>query len=380
MKYGIFFSKIFCLAACVISFGCEEEKPKTTRGRPPVPVVVTQAKKRDLKVTLNSIGRCRAHNEVDRVSEVSGEIIAIHFEEGSFVEKGQILFQIDDRKYQANLKSAEAELARSEAQLSIDQVQLERSRSLVTKDYISKQEFDTYAAKVEQDQAVIAAAKAAIHRAQIDLEHCVIRAPFSGLVGQRLVDQGAVVNVMQKLVSIRQITPLSVDFFVSENDFPELKRCFEANGQQLNFEVTMVSDDRIREKGVLKFLDNHIDSDSGVIHLKGEIENQEHHFWPGCTVHLEVELNILKNVVTVPSESIRQNSDGKSFLYITQENLVPESVAKLKAHQILPEFGHQGKDFSEVKQGVREGDTVILRGNMFLGEGSDLIPAPETQQ
>ena len=370
--------KFFPIAGGMILGGCGKETASPQdqpKGRPPVPVVVTKAVKRDFPVYLSSVGRCRAYNAVDIVSQISGEIISVDFEEGALVEWGQALFHINDRRYRANLKAVEADLDRHRAQLSIDQVQLERSKSLMDKDYISKQEFETYSTRVAQDQANIISAEAAIERAKIDLEHCCIRAPFSGMMGKRLVDYGSVINAMQRLVSIRQMTPLSVDFFISENDFHPLQRQFEANGHRLNLEIVSVADRAIRTKGVLKFLDNGVDAESGIIHLRGEFSNENYRFWPGCTVRVNVELEVLKDVIVVPSESLKVNNAGKPYLY--QVRADEASTTKYRAEQVYPEVGYRNQEFATIKQGINEGETIILRGNMLLGNGSDVIPMPD---
>ncbi|MDR1907226.1 MAG: efflux RND transporter periplasmic adaptor subunit [Puniceicoccales bacterium] len=367
--------KFFLIAGGVIFGGCGKKsgsQPDQPKGRPPVPVVVTKAARRNFPVHLSSIGRCRAYNEVDIVSQVSGEIISVDFEEGAFVQRGQALFHISDRRYAANLKAAEADLDRHRAQLSIDQVQLERSQSLMDKDYISKQEFETYSTRVAQDRANIVSAEATIERAKIDLEHCSIGAPFSGMLGKRLVDRGAVINAMQQLVSIRQMTPLSVDFFVSENDFPVLKRQFEANGRRLNLDISLVANREIRTRGILKFLDNKIDAESGIIHLRGEFANEDQQFWPGCTVRINVELEVLKDVIVVPSESIKVDNSGRPYLY--QVRTDETSATKHKAAQVYPEVGYRNQEFTTIKRGIDEGESLILRGNMLLGNGSDVIP------
>ncbi|MDR2372112.1 MAG: efflux RND transporter periplasmic adaptor subunit [Puniceicoccales bacterium] len=369
--------KIFPIACGMILGGCGKETASSLdqpKGRPPVPVVVTRAIKRDFPVYLSSVGRCRAYNAVDIVSQISGEIISVDFEEGALVEQGQPLFHINDRRYRANLKAAEADLDRHRAQLSIDQVQLERSKSLMDKDYISKQEFETYSTRAAQDRANIVSAEAAIERAKIDLEHCCIGAPFSGMMGKRLVDRGAVISAMQRLVSIRQMTPLGVDFFISENDFPTLKRQFET-GRQLGLEIVLVADKAIRTKGVLKFLDNGVDAESGIIHLRGEFPNENYQFWPGCTVHVNVELEVLKDVVVVPSESMKVNNAGKPYLYRVRAD--EASATKHRAEQIYPELGYRNQEFVTIKQGINEGETIILRGSMLLGNGSDVIPMPD---
>jgi multidrug efflux system membrane fusion protein len=371
-----FVLKIFFIAWVIILGGCDKESGSPQdhpKGRPPVPVIVTKAIKRDFPVYLSSVGHCRAYNAVDIVPQISGEVIAVDFEEGAFAEEGQVLFHINDRRYTANLRAAEADLDRHRAQLSIDQVQLERSQSLMDKDYISKQEFETYSTRVAQDRANIISAEAAIERAKIDLEYCLIRAPFSGMLGKRMVDRGAVINAMQQLVSIRQMTPLNVDFFISENDFPALRRQFEANGHQLNLEISPIADRTVLARGVLKFLDNKIDVESGMIHLRGEVS--AHQFWPGCTVRIRVELEVLRNVIVVPSESMKVDNAGKPYLYQVQAN--EASATKHRAIQTYPEVGYRNQEFTTIGQGINEGDTVILRGNMLLGNGSDVIPIPD---
>ncbi|MDR3317422.1 MAG: efflux RND transporter periplasmic adaptor subunit [Puniceicoccales bacterium] len=368
-------TKIFFIISFTLLTGCGKKKLETQKGRPPVPVVVSKCVRQDMPVSIATIGRCRAYNEVDIVTQVSGEILSIDFEEGAFVSQGQPLFHIDDRKYRASLQSSEAELARARAQLSIDELQLERSKSLMNKDYISKQEFETYSTRVEQDKANVAAAEAAIIRAKVDLEHCSIQAPISGVIGKRLMDRGAVVDTMKKLVTIRQMSPLYVDFFVSENDFPKLREKFQNKNNQLNLNMKLIAHKDTTRKGVLKFLDNKIDYESGVIQLRGEFENTDYRFWPGNTVGIDVELEILKDALVVSSESIKVNNMGKPYLYQIKPD--EASVTKHRAVQIFPELGFRSELLSVIQSGLNGGDMVVVRGNMLLGPGSDVIPIPE---
>jgi RND family efflux transporter MFP subunit len=367
--------KFFFILGAIVCGGCGRKVEEPAKVKSPVPVVVSKAVKRDFPIHLTSVGRCRAYNEVEVVSQVSGKIISVDFEEGSFVEQGQPLFRIDDRKYKAILKAAEADRDRYRAQLAIDQVQLERSRSLADKDYISKQEFETYLARVEQDKASITGAEAAIERAKVDLDYCFIRAPLAGMVGQRLIDCGAVVDDKRKLATIGQMAPMSVDFFVAENDFYRLKRRFEANNRRLNLEITPIAGGELRVRGVLKFLDNRIDGAGGLMHLRGEFSNSEGNFWSGAAVRVRIELEVLKDVTVVPSESIKINNAGKPYLFAVKPD--ETSATKHKAAQIYPEVGYQGEDFTVMERGVSEGDMIILRGNLLLGPGSNVIPLPE---
>ncbi|MDR2806829.1 MAG: efflux RND transporter periplasmic adaptor subunit [Puniceicoccales bacterium] len=365
----------FFVLGFILIAGCGKKAVEPQKGRPPVPVVVAKGVRRDIPVTIGTIGRCRAYSEVDVVAQVNGEILSINFDEGASVQEGQALFSIDDRKYAANLKSAEAELDRHRAQLSIDQVQQERSQALIHKDYISKQEFETYSTRVEQDRANVAAAEAAIIRAKVDWEHCSIKAPISGWVGKRFVDRGAVVNPSQSLVTVRRMSPLSVDFFVSENDFPKLRQQFQEHDHQLNLDIALIADKGTKAKGVLKFLDNKIDYESGMIHLRGEFENGDYKFWPGNTVSVSIELELLKGALVVPVESIKVDNRGRTYLYQVKED--ETSATKYKAVQIFPEIGFQNESFAVIRSGINEGDTIILRGNMLLGAGSDVIPMPD---
>jgi multidrug efflux system membrane fusion protein len=369
------FIGIFFILIHIFTGGCGKKTVEKQKGRPPVPVVFAPVIRRDIPISIRAIGRCRAYNEVDIVAQVSGEILSIDFEEGSFVRRGQSLFSIDDRKYGANLKTAQAELDRHRAQLSIDQIQLERSQSLMDRDYISKQEVETYSTRVAQDRANVAAAEAAIIRAEVDWEHCSIGAPMDGVIGKRSVDRGAVVKDMQRLTTLRQMSPLCVDFSLSENDFPRLRQQFQAQNHRLNLVINLIADENTKAGGVLKFLDNGIDYESGVIALRGEFDNGDYRFWPGNTVGVTVELEQLEGVLVVPSEGVKVDNMGRAYVYRIGEDAT--SSTKYRAQQLFPEIGFQDESWTVILSGVREGDRIILRGNMLLGDGSDVIPVPE---
>lgn len=363
---------VLCLFA-----GCVPQENKKQTTRPPIPAIVAKMHKSNVIKTIKSIGQCKASQEVELVAQVVGEIKEVNFQAGSWVTQNDLLFSIDDRKYVANLQLAQAQLEKAKAQLAIDEAQLERSRSLVQDEYISKQEFETYEARVNQDRANILAAEASIINAEVDLEHCQIRAPFDGYIGKSEVDPGDVVNGSTFLVSLKQFTPMYVDYFVSENDFVHLRNAFTQNGNSLDISISLVGNESITCRGKLYFLDNYVDKSTGIVSLRGEFNNSDLLFWPGNSVIVKTELEHLNNVLTVHPEAIRLDAKSSNFVY----KVVPDSTSAtgFKATKAVIKIAYREENLAVIGDGLSEGDSVVLRGNIMLGEGSDIISMPDQQ-
>lgn len=372
MKQGLKLSSFLIL---VLFSGCGKSRQQKKHTRPPIPVATAKVVKKNVPLCMKSVGRCKAYQEVKITAQVEGELKEVYFKSGQFIKQGEPLYLIDSRKYSANLNLANAELERANAQLAIDQAQLERSQSLVEGQYISPQQYETYKALVQKDKANISAAKSSIEKSTIDFDNCCIRAPFSGFLGKSEVDLGAIINPSQGLVSLKQFSPLYVDFFVSENDFVLLKDSFNRSNNRLKIKVSLISNPEVQTEGFLDFLDNFIDYENGIIRLRGQIANDDLGFWPGNTVKVMVELDVLQGVLTVPVESLKIDAQRQNFLYkVVQDG---SSATGFKVSKTNVGLKQKQDDTGILEEGVAEGDTIVLRGNMMLGHGSDVIPMDE---
>ncbi|MDR1458193.1 MAG: efflux RND transporter periplasmic adaptor subunit [Puniceicoccales bacterium] len=355
-------------------YGCSSKKnSNATSSRPPVPVSVATAEARDIPLAIGSIGKCISRQSIDIVAQISGEIKEIHMAQGEFVNEGDMLYTIDPRKYEATLARLEAEFTKAEAQLKLDELQLTRSKALVPDNYISQQQFETYETKVLQDRATLGQIEAQITQAKVDLEHCHITSPINGIIGKYFVDNGNVVGTTPRtvLANIQNVWYLYVDFSISENHLYDLKEYF-AKENCLKVEVTNISNPEVTAIGKLKFINNSIDSSSGTIHLRATLKNIDIKFWPGQSVFVKLTLTTLKDAITVPTEAIKVHGNNKYYVFVAK----PDNTAELRPISI----GENFDNYTMVKDGLALGETVILKGNIMLGNGSQIIVMQQDKQ
>ncbi|MDR0351407.1 MAG: efflux RND transporter periplasmic adaptor subunit [Puniceicoccales bacterium] len=358
----------------MILCGCSaKENATTAHARPPVPVSVTTAEARDIPITISSIGRCVSQESVNIVAQVSGEIKEIHVAQGESVNEGDMLYTIDPRKYEATLARLEAELSKAQAQLKLDESQLTRSKPLASDNYISQQQFETYETKVLQSKANIKQIESQIVQAKVDLEHCHITSPIKGMMGKYLIDQGNVVGNMGNnlLTNIQNIWHLYVDFSISENHFYNLNKYFSQKNS-LDVEIYGIANRSMTANGKLEFINNFIDFHSGTIHLRATLENKDTKFWPGQSVYVKLRLTILKNAITVPTEAVKVHGNNKYYVFVAK----PDNTAELRPISIGETYG----DHMVIEKGLALGETVILKGNIMLGNGSQIIVMQQDEQ
>src|SRR5450759_5201086 len=210
-----------CSSALVFA-GCAKKDPPA-RERPPVPVSVIAAVTGDVPVYLDEVGRCVAREVVSVQPEVSGRVTEIHFTDGADLKKGDVLFTIDPRPFQAQVDAAEANLAQSRAALNLARIQFARVQDLVESRAIARQDYDTRKNAVDVGEAQVKQNEAAVESTRLNLEYTSIRSPIDGRAGRRLVDNGNVVTAnTTTLLNIERMDPIYADFTATESDFSEV--------------------------------------------------------------------------------------------------------------------------------------------------------------
>ena len=212
------------------------------------------------------------------------------------MRKGDILFTIDPRPFEAALKQAEAQLAKDQAQAKLYQEQLRRYGGLLKDGIVTQDQYDQISANADSFSAAIAADRAAIDNAKIQLGYCFIRAPISGRTGNLTVNLGNMVkaNDVPVLVTINQISPIYATFSVPESDMVQLRKYL---GKAIKVEAFVTGDEGRPESGSISFLDNTVDTTTGSIKLKGTFANSGHRLWPGQFVSVVVTMTNLHNAV-----------------------------------------------------------------------------------
>lgn len=322
----------------------------------PSPVFAANVSKQDIPVWLNALGTATARNLVTVKSRIDGELMAVYFEEGQRVKKGQLLAEIDPRNLQALLEQQQSQYQRDQALLNNAQLDLKRYKQLTTEDAIASQQVDTQAALVKQYQATLASDTAQINSTKLQLSYTKITAPISGKVGFRQVDAGNQVKASDGngLVTIAQLTPITVVFSLPENTLPDLKVAL-LNNPNLDIEAWDKDKKQRIATGKLLTLDNQVDSSTGSIRLKALFDNNDESLYPNQFVNIRLQLKTLTQVTTIPSTALQRGAKGDFVYVINDDNTA--SVVPIKILQT-------------------EGDRVAIEGKLDAGmkvvtDGSD---------
>src|SRR6266704_2596397 len=346
----------------IVASGCNRANPQAAGPQlPPPPLVsVAKAQAQDVPVYLDEIGKSYAFESVTVTPQVGGRITERQFQDGADLTKGQLLFVIDPRPYQAQLDSAKGALAQAKAARELAKVEFARSSELFGSKVTSKQDYDTKKSTVDVDQAQVESAEAALETAQLNLEYCYIHSPIQGRAGARLVDVGNVVQANTTgLLLIQRLDPIYADFTITERDLPNVQK--EMTRGTLKTFVRLPSDPEEHVRGgKVTFLDNAVQNGTGTVNLRATTSNPDHHFWPGQFVKVRLVLATQKNAVLIPNQATQISQKGP-FVYVVK----PDSTADLR----LVTLGQRQGDNVVITQGVSAGENVIVTGQLTVPPG-----------
>jgi multidrug efflux system membrane fusion protein len=345
------------LVPVITRLGWVRRKKSQNAGTPPAKnVVVTQVQAMDVPVQIHEFGRISSSEVVNVQPQVSGRIMEAHFVEGQEVKKGDLLFVIDPRPFQAELEQAQGQLRSDQAQLGLDRRNLRRDEQIGPRRFVSAQQIDTDRARIQNYEGAVAKDHAAIDQAKLNLEYCYVRSPLDGRTGRRLIDPGNYVSTGgSTLVNIERRDPVYVDFTVSENDLGRLRE----NMQRMHVTVVSPSKPDTVRTGTLNFLDNTVSVQAGTVFLRATILNPDHYLWPGQYVDVALTLQILKGAPVVPSETVKLGAKGH-YLY----TLKPDNTVELRQVTEGVRYG----ELAVVSQGVKLGETVVVEGQLALAK------------
>ncbi|MBV9859074.1 MAG: MdtA/MuxA family multidrug efflux RND transporter periplasmic adaptor subunit [Alphaproteobacteria bacterium] len=328
----------------------------------PMPVATAQAQKGDMPVTLAELGTVAPLATVTVKTQINGQLVAVAFQEGQMVKKGDFLAQIDPRPYQVALAQAEGQLAKDQAALRDAQLDLARYRTLVAQNSIARQTLDTQAATVQQDIGVVQADQAQVDTQKLNLTYCHIVAPVGGRVGLRQVDAGNYVQVSDAngIVVITQLQPISVLFTVPEDNLPAvLKRV--GSGATLTVTAYDRSGSIKLDTGRLDTIDNVIDTTTGTVKMRAVFDNTEGILFPNQFVNVQLLVDTLKDTVLVPTSAIQRGAPG-TFVYVVK----PDETVTVQTVELGPTDGvHQA-----VTKGLEPGQSIVTDGADRLKEGA----------
>ena len=346
---------LFIILAAFVTYRILQHRAGEAKAAQPAarPAAVAKVITKDVPVYLDEIGTCAAYETVQVQAQVSGTILQRQFQDGSDVKKGDPLFTIDPRPYQATLDQAKAQAA-------LDQVTMKRQEDLRARKVISQQDYDTAVANAQKS-------KAAVDAAQVNLDYCYIKSPINGRVGLRNVDAGNLVGPSSPpLVTIQRLDPIYTDFTVAENDLPLVRKYLGGPNVKVQ---TYSPDEKIAPRtGDLYFIDNAVQPGSGTVKARAVTPNPDRAFWPSQFVRVRFILDVLKDARLVPSQAVQISQSGPFVFVVKPDDTV--DMRTVKAGQ------RQDGDLEVIESGVEAGETVVVTGQLALAPGSKIDPKP----
>ncbi len=351
---------VLMLSGSLALTGCDDKPAQQGAQQMPEVGIVT-LKSAPLQITTELPGRTNAYRVAEVRPQVNGIILKRNFTEGSDIQAGVSLYQIDPATYQASYESAKGDLAKAQAAANIAQLTVKRYQKLVGTKYISQQEYDSAVADAQQSNAAVVAAKAAVETARINLAYTKVTSPISGRIGKSAVTEGALVQNGQStaLATVQQLDPIYVDVTQSSNDFLRLKQEL-ANGKlkQENgkAKVELVTNDGLKypQEGTLEFSDVTVDQTTGSITLRAIFPNPDHTLLPGMFVRARLEEGINPDALLVPQQGVTRTPRGDASVMVVGEGDKVE-VRQVTATQAIG-------DKWLVTEGLKSGDRVIVAG------------------
>ncbi len=330
---------------------------------PPVPVTAVPVVKQNVPVYLTALGTVQALNTVTVSPQVGGQLMSLEFTEGQPVKKGQVLARIDPRTYQAAYDQAVARQRQDQAQLETAKSNLARSQDLAAKGYISKQDLDTLRNTASQYQAAVSADAAAVRDAQVQLAYTKVISPIDGLAGIRGVDPGNVVTTSTAIVTLTQLHPINIMFTLPEQNLDMVRTAAAQEGAALQVTALDRTDAHpIASGGVLKVVDNQIDTSTGTFRLKSEFTNSKNELWPGQFVNVQLLVNTVDGGLVIPAQAVQRGPDG-DYVYQVQA----DKTVKMQAVVVA---GEVGDSHVMIGSGLKAGDSVVTEGQFRLKPGS----------
>jgi len=357
------------LASSLMAIACSggeaiQATPPAGRGggaNAAVPVATATVADKAIPLEIDVIGTVEAYSTVSVRAQLTGELTSVTFKEGDDVRKGQVLFTLDRRPLEAALEQARANLQRDAAQAANAKAQAQRYQDLAARGIATREQVDTTQTAAAALEGTLAADRAAVENATVQLQYATIAAPISGRTGALMVHEGNLVraNDVAPLVVINQVSPIYVSFAIPESRLPELKQ-YIARGS-VKVEALAPNDPGPPSVGRITFVDNTVDPTTGTIRIKGTFPNEARHLWPGQFVNVSVTLTIDPHAVVVPTAAVQAGQQG-SYVFVVK----PDSTVELRQVTVARTQDNE----TIIKLGLKPGETVVTDGQLRLTSGS----------
>ena len=348
-----------------------QAQPQGRRGRAnpagAVPVIVTTVSKKPMPIMVDAVGTVQSIASVQIKPRMDSQIMKVNVEEGAFVKEGDILFELDGRTLRAQLAQIEAQIRKDQTQVVQAKRDLQRYEELFAKNAGTLVQRDNAHTALKTAEAQLEADEASKTSVQTLLSYTEIRAPFSGRIGSIASKAGAVVRVgdntaTSTLATINQIDPIYVSFAIPQVILPDLRAAM-ASGP---VKVTAIVDDQKKRSGVMAFIENNVDPNTGTVTAKARIDNANELLWPGQFVKVEITLGIEADAMSVPAAAVQLGPQGP-FLYV-----VKDGVAELR--NVVIKRTQNGE--SVIGKGIEGGESVVIDGQLRLANGANVSIKP----
>ena len=352
--------------------GCGESAGKQApHAAPPVPVTIAQAERRAVPITVHAFGTAEPNLTVGVRSLVTGTLEKVLFREGEEVQAGEVLFQIDARPFEVALQQAQAALARDQAKLKTAESDARRYAELVKKDYVTQQQAEASASDAASDRAIVAQDEAAISAARLNLQYTTIHAPITGRTGALNDQLGSLIgaNASTPIVVINQVRPIRVAFGLPVGNLPELRahanqrlKVLARPGHKSEGDVEpSTSLQGAPQEGVVTFIDNNVNQQTGTLLVKADFPNENESLWPGEFVDVTLFLGDEANATVVPAQAVETGQKGAYVFVVKADGTVESRPVEVE---------RQDAQIAVIARGVKPGETVVTDGQLRLQPGS----------
>jgi len=340
----------------------------------PVPVLAAQAVQRDVPIRLSAVGRVEAFETVSVKAQVGGQISAVHFREGQEVHKGDPLFTLDDRPYQATLHREEANQTRDEVDARNAEKEHQRYSDLDRRKVVATDEYDKARATAESKAAQVQADRATVEVARLQAEYCRIVSPVDGVAGEVKTHAGNIVKANDtELVVVNKIRPVLVSFSLPEGELGTVRAAMA--GGPVSVSVSLPGLEDSVATGTLVFINNQVDPQTGTIRLKASFENADKQLWPGQYVNVSLVAGMVPGAVMVPAQAVQTSQSGPSVFVAKADGGVDNRSVTV---------GRSEDGLTVIERGVSPGDQVVTDGHLRLRPGCKVevrrtLDSPEKQ-
>jgi multidrug efflux system membrane fusion protein len=329
--------------------------------KPPVPVRVATAEQKDVPLALRNVGTVVTNDSVAVKSRIDSQVMEVPFKDGDYVEKGALLFLLDDRTLKARLNELQANVERDKAQLNNLRLQYERMQSLTGKNFESQAALDNAKAAYDAARANAGASEAAMENVKVQLEYTRITAPISGRTGTINITVGNTVkaNDTQPMVTINQVKPIRVQVSLPQRYLDAVREAMVAGTVEV---IATREGGSMTSKGMLEYIDNAVDQSTGTFAARAIFPNDDEALWPGMFVNLLLTLGEEKDAVTIPEVAIQHGQSGDFVFSVIESKAVkrPVTIARLQDGTAV------------IEKGVAAGEAIVVDGLMSLTDGSDV--------